>query len=91
MRAQLFRDVLVCCQSDLVGVLRPKSREGRSMRLSHKAGSDYGINYGVVAALSLWIIATIVLVVVLVVRGNSQNVTPARNIEFQSRYTRSPI
>ena len=45
------------------------------MQLNHKAGSSYGIDYGVVAVLCLWILATIALVVALAVRGNPQNVT----------------
>ena len=55
------------------------------MRLSHKAGSNYGIDYGAVAVFFLWFIATIVLLVVLAVRGNSLNIAPAQNIEFPSR------
>jgi len=43
------------------------------MGLSHKAGSDYGIDHGVLAVLFLWVIAIIVLVIVLVVRTNAQN------------------
>lgn len=43
------------------------------MRLDHKAGSDYGIDYGVVAVVLMWLIATIALLVVLAIRVPAQN------------------
>ena len=48
------------------------------MRLSNKAGCDYGVDYGAVVVFFLWVVATIVLLVVLAVRGNSQNMALAQ-------------
>ena len=48
------------------------------MRLSHKAGCDYGVDYGAVVVFFLWVVATIVLLVVLAIRGNSQNMALAQ-------------
>ena len=39
------------------------------MRLDHKPGSDYGIDYGVVVLYLLWITATIALLITLAVRS----------------------
>ena len=48
------------------------------MRLSHKAGCDYGVDYGAVVVFFLWVVATILLLVVLAIRGNSQNMALAQ-------------
>ena len=42
------------------------------MRLDHKPGSDYGIDYGVVLVYLLWIAATLALLVTLAVRSQGQ-------------------
>jgi tetrahydromethanopterin S-methyltransferase subunit G len=39
------------------------------MPFTHKPGSDYGIDYGVIATFLLWVLATIILLVALAVRG----------------------
>jgi hypothetical protein len=44
------------------------------MRLDHKLGSDYGIDYGVVVLYLLWIAATIALQCALAVRSHGQSI-----------------
>jgi len=55
------------------------------MRSSHKAGCDYGVDYGAVVVFFLWVVATIVLLVVLAVRGNSQNMALAKHLSWATR------
>jgi len=62
------------------------------MRLSHKAGCDYGVDYGAVVVFFLWVVATIVLLVVLAVRGNSQDVPPVQaSVSCSRRLSESPL
>jgi hypothetical protein len=39
------------------------------MKLTHKPGGEYGIDYGVVVVFLLWIVATIVLLTMLAIRS----------------------
>jgi len=40
------------------------------MSFTHKAGTDFGIDRGILVILALWIVATITLVIVLSIRGH---------------------
>jgi hypothetical protein len=42
------------------------------MTFTHKPGIDSGIDYGVVAAYLLWIVAIIVVLVLFAIRGHAQ-------------------
>jgi hypothetical protein len=43
------------------------------MKLTHKPGGEYGIDYGVVVVFLLWIVATIVLLTMLAIRSRADS------------------
>ncbi len=45
------------------------------MRSTHKPGTDYGIDYGVVTALLAWIAAIIILVILLALRSPAEELS----------------
>jgi hypothetical protein len=50
----------------------PRFSVKRPNRVDHIAGADYGVDYGLVAVFLVWIVLTVALVILLVLRSHAQ-------------------